>query len=149
MIELKQTQWERIRLPRLFLYLRIGARPGETGLLGVSTGGILGGTLLALEPELDAGILILAGGDVPNLLLNSSESRVSNWCRHRIATDRGDLRGPKLYLRSAGIRYLCSRCSERQPGSHGPQSKSVGGVDHRPGCVRTDHDSFCHLWRWR
>ena len=56
-------------------------------LLGISTGGILGGTMLALEPELVRAVLILAGGDLPDLLQNSSERRILRWRRHRRAKD--------------------------------------------------------------
>ena len=61
--------------------------PGADALLGISTGGILAGTMLAVEPELSAGILILAGGDLPDLLQNSSESRIVKWREHRRQED--------------------------------------------------------------
>jgi dienelactone hydrolase len=57
--------------------------PGADALLGISTGGILAGTMLAIEPELEAGILILAGGDLPDLLQHSSENRIAKWRAHR------------------------------------------------------------------
>jgi dienelactone hydrolase len=49
------------------------------GLLGISMGGIVGGVLLALEPDLAAGALCLAGGNLPDLIMKSTESRVRRW----------------------------------------------------------------------
>lgn len=63
--------WAR-RQPHRFL-------PDQRALLGISTGGILGAILLALEPDVRAGALCLAGGDLPDLLLESSEARVVAW----------------------------------------------------------------------
>lgn len=59
------------------------ARDQPVGLFGISTGGILAGTLLGLEPELQAGVLVLAGGDLPAILEHSSEGRIRRWRRHR------------------------------------------------------------------
>ena len=70
------------------------ADPGPASIFGISTGGILGGILLALEPDLGGGVLILAGGDLPDLLMNSSESRIEKWRRKRSQTD--DLNRPRL-----------------------------------------------------
>lgn len=61
--------------------------PGQTGVLGISTGGIMAGTILALEPELRGGVLILAGGDLPDLLMQSSESRIQRWRAARQAVE--------------------------------------------------------------
>ena len=80
------------------------ADPGPASILGISTGGILGGTLLALEPDLGGGVLILAGGDLPDLLMNSTESRIEEWCHNRIQTDDLD----RLRLRSSMRRGLLS-----------------------------------------
>ncbi len=59
----------------------------QRALLGISTGGILGAILLALEPDVRAGALCLAGGDLPTLLLESDESRVVAWRAWRRRTD--------------------------------------------------------------
>ncbi len=56
-------------------------------LLGVSMGGIVGCAVMALEPNLRAGALVLAGGDIADLAMNSSERRVRQWRRWR---DRED-----------------------------------------------------------
>lgn len=48
----------------------------RAGVLGISLGGFFGTGLLALEPGLRAGILALAGGDVPQVLLASREPKV-------------------------------------------------------------------------
>ena len=55
--------------------------------VGVSMGGIVGGVLLAAEPELRAGALCLAGGDLPRLLATSSYRRVRDWRRVRRTYD--------------------------------------------------------------
>ena len=57
------------------------------GLLGISLGGIVGGVLLALEPELAGGALCLAGGNLPDLIMNSDESRIIKWRRWRFLED--------------------------------------------------------------
>lgn len=75
------------------------ALPGVKSLLGISTGGILGGTILALEPELNAGVLILAGGDLPDLLDHSSESRIVAWRRHRRGVANLDAAGLQARMR--------------------------------------------------
>lgn len=63
--------WAR-RQPHRFL-------PDQRALLGISTGGILGAILLALEPDVRAGALCLAGSDLPDLLLESTETRIVAW----------------------------------------------------------------------
>lgn len=59
----------------------------RNALLGVSLGGIVGSTVLALEPELRAGVLCLAGADLPEIIIKSGESRIDRWRRWR---DRSD-----------------------------------------------------------
>ncbi len=61
--------------------------PAQRGLLGLSTGGIVGSVLLALEPGVAAGALCLAGADLPSLLLTSEETRVVGWRRWRAEAD--------------------------------------------------------------
>jgi dienelactone hydrolase len=75
------------------------AQPGAHSILGISTGGILAGTMMALEPDLDAGVLILAGGDLPDLLDHSSESRIVKWRRHRRTVDDLGEAGLRLRMR--------------------------------------------------
>lgn len=57
------------------------------GLIGISMGGIVGGVVLALEPDLAGGGLCLAGGDLPDLIMASDESRVRRWRDWRFRED--------------------------------------------------------------
>lgn len=75
------------------------AAQGQIGLLGISTGGIMAGTLLALEPEIRGGVLILAGGDLPDLFMHSSESRVRRWRAARKTAEGLDEAGLYAQLR--------------------------------------------------
>jgi pimeloyl-ACP methyl ester carboxylesterase len=61
--------------------------PAAMALVGISMGGMLGGVLLALEPDLAAGALCLAGGDLPDLIMNSVERRVRRWRDWRFRED--------------------------------------------------------------
>ncbi len=61
--------------------------PGRVGLVGLSTGGLVGTVLLALEPQVAAGALCLAGADLPSLLLASGEQRVVDWRAWRARVD--------------------------------------------------------------
>lgn len=47
------------------------------GLFGISMGGIKGSLLLAVEPRIDAAVLGLAGGDLPDILVRSTEPGIS------------------------------------------------------------------------
>ena len=74
--------------------------PDRMGCLGVSLGGIVGTIVLALEPQLRGGALCLAGGDLADLLVVSSEKRARQWRRWRHIADgvagdelRRELRG--------------------------------------------------------
>lgn len=60
---------------------------GQRAVLGISTGGLVGTVLMALEPGVAAAALCLAGGDVPSLLLTSSEGRASRWRDARARLD--------------------------------------------------------------
>jgi hypothetical protein len=44
--------------------------------LGVSAGGIFGGVLLAVEPSIRRGVLVLSGGDIPRIIAESEEKSV-------------------------------------------------------------------------
>ena len=46
---------------------------------GVSMGGIITSVLLAAEPRLHSGVVVLAGGNLPNLIRVSSEGRLVRW----------------------------------------------------------------------
>ncbi len=59
----------------------------HTYLIGMSTGGIVGGVMTALEPDLRGSVLILAGGDLSDLLAVSAERRAVLWRAHRFVTD--------------------------------------------------------------
>ncbi|MCA8955932.1 MAG: hypothetical protein KDC87_07650, partial [Planctomycetes bacterium] len=62
-------------------------RADQQAVLGISTGGILAGTMMAVEPQLCGGVLILAGGDLPDLLEHTAEGRIARWRAHRRAVD--------------------------------------------------------------
>jgi hypothetical protein len=49
---------------------------GQLHYLGVSAGGIFGGVLLAVEPAIRRGVLILTGGDLPRIVAESEEGSV-------------------------------------------------------------------------
>ncbi len=46
--------------------------PGRAGILGTSAGGKLAAVALAVEPRLQAGVLVAAGADLPQILANSN-----------------------------------------------------------------------------
>ena len=62
-------------------------QPARMGCIGISLGAIVATLVMAVEPELQAGALCLAGGDLPDLLLSSSERRVVRWRRWRMQAD--------------------------------------------------------------
>ncbi len=62
-------------------------KSNNPSLLGVSTGGLVGSVLMALEPSLEGGVICLAGGDLPSLVLHSGESRLIKWRHWRHQTD--------------------------------------------------------------
>jgi hypothetical protein len=53
-----------------------GIDASQVHYLGVSAGAIFGGVLLAVEPAIRRGVLILAGGDLPRIVAESDESSV-------------------------------------------------------------------------
>jgi dienelactone hydrolase len=55
--------------------------------VGISMGGMVATALLAVEPQLRAGALCLAGGDLAGMVLVSSEHRVASWRRWRQVSD--------------------------------------------------------------
>ena len=58
-----------------------------TGLLGISLGGMVAGALLAVEPDVKAGVVCLAGGDLTDILLRSDERRAIRWRSWRRESD--------------------------------------------------------------
>lgn len=53
------------------------------GLVGISLGALLGTALMAAEPRLQRGMLLLAGGDLSRVLLLSSEPKVTEYLEAR------------------------------------------------------------------
>jgi dienelactone hydrolase len=54
-------------------------RGQEAFVLGISMGGMVGTVLTAVEPDVRAAVLCLAGGDLGDLVLHSREGRVLSW----------------------------------------------------------------------
>lgn len=59
----------------------------RAAVLGISMGGIIGSVLMAVEPDLQAGALCLAGADLPELVLCTTENRVLRWLEWRRRQD--------------------------------------------------------------
>jgi pimeloyl-ACP methyl ester carboxylesterase len=55
----------------------------QQAVFGVSMGGVVGSVLLALEPDLNAGVLCLAGGDLADIIQHTTEDRVVKWRQWR------------------------------------------------------------------
>ena len=64
-----------------------GLAADAQGLLGLSSGGFVGTVLLALEPTLLGGVISLAGADIADIALHSTEGRIVRWRRSRAAAD--------------------------------------------------------------
>ena len=62
----------------------------RTGLVGISLGSMIGSAVLAVEPSIAAGALCLAGGDLPDMLMVSTEDRAVRWRRQRTERDALD-----------------------------------------------------------
>lgn len=63
--------------------------PARIGACGASLGGIATALLCAVEPRVQAGALLLAGGDLPLVLASSDEPRVVRWRAARGAHSEG------------------------------------------------------------
>ncbi|MBI1851403.1 MAG: hypothetical protein HYR85_13770 [Planctomycetes bacterium] len=59
--------------------------PRRIGVLGVSLGSIKSAILLAVEPRVQAGVLVITGGDVAGILEDSVEREVRRWVEKRAA----------------------------------------------------------------
>lgn len=55
----------------------------QQAVFGVSMGGVVGSVLMALEPDLDAGVLCLAGGDLADIIQHTTEDRIVRWRQWR------------------------------------------------------------------
>ncbi|MSR39648.1 MAG: hypothetical protein EXS02_12530 [Planctomycetes bacterium] len=97
----------------LLAFLRDTAilRPRAFFALGVSMGGIISTVLTAVEPDLDGTAICLAGADLPNIVLDSDESRVVRWRNWRMA-DGG--------IGANGLRQELQRELLSDPGRLGP-----------------------------
>ena len=61
--------------------------PPSLHVLGISMGGIISTVLAAIDHDLRSAAICLAGADLANLMLVSSESRVQDWLTWRQETD--------------------------------------------------------------
>lgn len=57
--------------------------PARIGACGASLGGITTALLCAVEPRIRAGAVLLAGGDLPRVLVESDEPRIARWRAER------------------------------------------------------------------
>ncbi|MGK0351342.1 MAG: pimeloyl-ACP methyl ester carboxylesterase [Planctomycetota bacterium] len=72
----------------LLKWLRDANRPPPSlHVLGISMGGIISTVLAAIDQDLRSAAICLAGADLANLMLFSSESRVQKWLTWRQETD--------------------------------------------------------------
>ncbi len=62
--------------------------PERIGVAGVSLGGIMAATLLGVDPRVDAGFFIMAGGGIAEILFDSREKPVRSF-RDRVMAQRG------------------------------------------------------------
>jgi pimeloyl-ACP methyl ester carboxylesterase len=83
-----------------------GVRADATFVLGISMGGMVATVVSALEPDLCGSAICLAGGDLPELLLHSGETRVLAWLAWREQTDG---------LGRSGLRDELARCLVTDP----------------------------------
>lgn len=87
---------EVVREQRAFLAW-IAGRPEfdaqRIGCLGMSLGGIVAGILVAVEPRIRAATLVLAGGDLPSLFVDTNLGRARRWGRANMGTSKLDVRG--------------------------------------------------------
>lgn len=91
--------------------------PDCTAAVGISTGGLLATVVAAVDPSVTVAALCLAGGDLPDLLLQSTEPRVERWRDWRLQQDgiaNGQLaRELAREMRSDPIRFGAYVATER------------------------------------
>lgn len=88
-VELDELFRRTVLHQRLLLqWLRTSEQPPSSlHVLGISMGGIISTVLAAIDPDLRSAAICLAGADLANLVIVSSESRVQDWLRWRQETD--------------------------------------------------------------
>lgn len=59
--------------------------PARVGALGVSLGGVVTTLLASVEPRLRATVLVMAGGDLADVIVRSQEQRLRRFVRERAA----------------------------------------------------------------
>lgn len=80
-----------VRLRRLIDWLsaRPEVDPARMGVLGVSMGALRATVLLAVEPRIRSGVIIMGGGPLASVLADSGEGLVARW-RDRVLPDRSE-----------------------------------------------------------
>lgn len=71
-----------------------GVDPRRVGAMGASMGALATTVLAAVEPRVRASVIVLGGGDLPDVITRSDEPRVRRYVRERLAAgvpDVGDL----------------------------------------------------------
>lgn len=53
--------------------------PERLGLMGVSMGGVVGSVIAALDARIRATVLVIAGGDLPSILVNGRDAELNVW----------------------------------------------------------------------
>ncbi|MEQ8766961.1 MAG: prolyl oligopeptidase family serine peptidase [Planctomycetota bacterium] len=81
-----------------------GVDATRLGIVGISQGGILGAATMGVEPRLRSGVFLLAGGGIPELIVESEEPSVvrfrntlmarEGWSLERLADEAEQLIGP-------------------------------------------------------
>jgi Prolyl oligopeptidase family len=82
--ELKNYLVKAIRNQRAFLSFmqeQEGIDPEKLSCVGISLGGILATKLAAVEPRLDSAALCLAGGDMVDIMMHTTEGGIVEWGR--------------------------------------------------------------------
>lgn len=81
-------QFEADILRGIAWWLAADGGPERLGLMGVSTGGIIGTSIAAAEPRIRASVLIIAGGDLPGILIHGRDEELDAW-RAEVARRNG------------------------------------------------------------
>jgi hypothetical protein len=72
---------------------------GRVGLVGISLGAIAGSILMAVEPRIDGGILIMGGADLPEVIATSIETPVKRWRTAKLRALDGNIGRVKAEVR--------------------------------------------------